>query len=112
MIHPAATTHLTLLQAVLLGILQGVSELFPVSSLGQIIIFKHLLHWHFNTNNKNFLSFVVALHLATALALVIFFWKEWKKVVRAYMGSLKRGKLVYDQDSKFAWLLVAGTIVV
>ncbi len=112
MIHPAATTHLTLLQAVLLGILQGVSELFPVSSLGQIIIFKHLLHWHFNTNNKNFLSFVVALHLATALALVIFFWKEWKKVVRAYLGSLKRGKLVYDQDSKFAWLLVAGTMVV
>lgn len=112
MIHTAATTHLTLFQAIFLGILQGVSELFPVSSLGQIIIFKHLLHWHFNANNKNFLSFVVALHLATAVALVIYFWKEWKKVVRAYLGSLKRGKLVYDQDSKFAWLLVAGTIVV
>ena len=112
MVHVAASTHLTLLQAILLGILQGVSELFPVSSLGQLIIFKHLLHWHFNANNRNFLSFVVALHLATAAALVIYFWKQWRKVVLAYLGSVKRGKLVYDQDSKFAWLLVAGTIIV
>ncbi len=112
MLHTTATTHLTLLQAIFLGILQGVSELFPISSLGHIIIVKHLLHWHFSTNNKNFLSFVVALHLATAAALVIYFWKQWKTVVLAYLGSLKRRKLVYDQDSKFAWLLVAGTIVV
>ncbi len=112
MLHTAATTHLTLFQAIFLGVLQGVSELFPISSLGHIIIVKHLLHWHFNTNNKNFLSFVVALHLATAAALVIYFWKQWKTVVLAYLGSVKRRKLVYDQDSKFAWLLVAGTIVV
>ena len=112
MIHTAATTHLTLFQAIFLGILQGVSELFPISSLGHIIIVKHLLHWHFNANNKNFLSFVVALHLATALALVIYFWAEWKKVLAADLGSIRRGKLVYDQNSKFAWLLVAGTLVV
>ncbi len=112
MLHAAATTHLTLFQAIFLGILQGVSELFPISSLGHIIIVKHLLHWHFSTNNKNFLSFVVALHLATAAALVVYFWKQWKTVVLAYLGSVKRRKLVYDQDSKFAWLLVAGTLIV
>ena len=105
-------THLALWQAILLGILQGVSELFPVSSLGQIIVAKALLHWHFNAHNKHFLSFVVALHLATALALVIYFWKQWKIVLGAYWGSLKRRRFVYDEPSKFAWLLVAGTLVV
>ncbi len=106
------THHLTLVQAVILGLLQGISELFPISSLGHIIIIKHLLHWHFNAQNKDFLSFVVALHLATAAALFIYFWKTWIKVIKAYLGSIKHKKLVYDRDSKFAWLLVAGTIVV
>ncbi|MGC8560087.1 MAG: undecaprenyl-diphosphate phosphatase [Phycisphaerae bacterium] len=106
------THHLTLVQAVVLGLLQGISELFPISSLGHIIIIKHLLHWHFNAQNKDFLSFVVALHLATAAALLIYFWKAWIKVIKAYLGSIKHKKLVYDRESKFAWLLVAGTIVV
>ncbi len=109
---PQPALHLTLLQAVLLGLLQGFSELFPISSLGHIILIKALLHWHFNSQNKNFLSFVVALHLATAAALLLYFWKEWKKVILAYLGSAKRMTFVYDQDSKFAWLLVAGTLVV
>lgn len=107
-----AAQHLTLVQAIALGLLQGISELFPISSLGHIIIIKHLLHWHFNSQNKDFLSFVVALHLATAAALLIYFWKPWIKVVKSYLGSIKHKKFVYDRDSKFAWLLVAGTIVV
>ena len=106
------TQHLSMFQAIFLGALQGVSELFPISSLGHIIVIKALLHWHFNTNNRNFLSFVVALHLATAAALVCYFWKQWWLVIRAYLGSLRRGKFVYDEQSKFAWLLVAGTIIV
>ena len=104
--------HMTIWQAILLGMLQGVSELFPVSSLGHIIVLKAMVHWHFSSHNKNFLSFVVALHLATAAALVLYFWKQWKVVFMAYIGSLRRRKLVYDDASKFAWLLVAGTIVV
>lgn len=104
--------HLTLWQGILLGILQGFSELFPISSLGQIIVLKALLHWHFNAHNKHFLSFVVALHLATAIALVIYFWKDWKIILLAYVGSIKRRRFVYDRASKFAWLLVAGTLVV
>ncbi len=109
---PHGAMHLTLLQAVLLGLLQGFSELFPVSSLGHIILIKAVAHWHFNSNNKNFLSFVVALHLATAAALLIYFWKDWKKIILAYLGSISRRKFVYDQTSKFAWLLVAGTVIV
>ncbi len=104
--------HLHFWQALLLGILQGFSELFPVSSLGHTIIVKAALHWHFSRSNHRFLAFVVALHLATATALVIYFWKEWKVVLLAYLGSLKRRKLIYNDASKFAWLLVAGTIIV
>ena len=110
-LHPLAQ-HLTLGQAVFLGVLQGFSELFPISSLGHIIMIKALLHWHFNTHNRHFLSFIVALHLATATALVIYFWKPWWRVLRAYLGSLRRRQFVYDEASKLAWLLVAGTIIV
>src|SRR5271169_5423173 len=99
-------------QALLLGVIQGVSELFPVSSLAQTILLPALLGWQINQEGSDFLSFVVALHLATAVALLIFFWKDWREVIQAYLGSLKRGKLVYDDKSKFAWLLVAGTVVV
>jgi len=99
-------------QAIALGGLQGVAELFPISSLAQTILIPALLGWNLNQKDSNFLSFVVALHLATALALLIFFWKDWKKVVMAFLGCLTRGKLVYDRESKFAWLLVAGTVIV
>jgi len=99
-------------QAVLLGLLQGVAELFPVSSLAQTILIPALLGWNLDQKDSNFLAFVVALHLATALALVIYFWKDWKKVVMAFLGCVTRGKLVYDRESKFAWMLVAGTVIV
>jgi len=99
------------IQAISLGVLQGISELFPVSSLAQTILIPALIGWHFDRSDTDFLAFVVALHLATAVALLIFFWRDWKVVFEAYIGSAKRGKLVYDQASKFAWLLVAGTII-
>jgi undecaprenyl-diphosphatase len=103
---------MTLTQGLILGALQGISELFPVSSLAQTILLAALLGWDLQFANSDFLSFLVALHLATAIALLIYFWNDWKRVLAAYAGSIKRGKLVYDQASKFAWLLVAGTIIV
>lgn len=104
---------LTLLRALLLGLFQGVAELFPISSLAQIILLPTLLGWWTaDTQPHAFMAFLVALHLATAIALVIYFWKDWKVVLLAYLGSIKRRKLVYDNNSKFAWLLVAGTIIV
>jgi|SRR5580658_2866830 undecaprenyl-diphosphatase len=96
-------------QALLLGLIQGVAELFPVSSLGQTILIVNLFKWE---TGNDFLAFLVALHLATAVALLIYFWADWGVVFRAYAGSLRQRKLVYDGPSKFAWLLVAGTIVV
>ncbi|HTV47015.1 MAG TPA: undecaprenyl-diphosphate phosphatase [Phycisphaerae bacterium] len=103
---------LTVWQAIFLGFLQGFSELFPISSLGHLIIIKGLLHWNFSFSDQHFLPFVVALHLATAIALIIYFWKQWLQVFMAYIGSVQRMKLVYDDDSKLAWLLVAGTLVI
>jgi len=99
-------------QALFLGALQGVSELFPVSSLAQSILLRALLRWDINPEGSDFLTFLVALHLATATALFIYFWKDWRVVVFAFIGSAKRGKMVYDEASKFAWLLIAGTVVV
>jgi undecaprenyl-diphosphatase len=104
---------MTLLQALFLGALQGVSELFPISSLAQTILLPPLLGWDMaQRENPDFLAFVVALHLATAIALVIFFRNDWKNVLHAFVGSAKTGKLIYDDASKLAWLLVAGSIVV
>jgi undecaprenyl-diphosphatase len=99
---------MVLWQALVLGALQGVAELFPVSSLAQTIIIPALLKWHLSTgkDDQDYLAFVVALHLATAVALVLYFWQDWIKVVRGFVGLGKRGEM------KFAWLLVAGTAVV
>jgi undecaprenyl-diphosphatase len=103
---------LLLWQALILGVIQGVGELFPVSSLAQTILLPALLGWNIDEKGGDFLAFVVTLHLATAVALLVYFWKDWKTVLLAYAGSLRRRKLVYDAESKFAWLLVAGTLVV
>ena len=99
-------------QALVLGILQGVSELFPVSSLGHTILVPAILGWNLNETGGDFLAFVVALHLATAMALFIYFWQSWREVLLAFVGSFQRRQLVYDTKSKLAWLLVAGTLLV
>jgi undecaprenyl-diphosphatase len=103
--------NLQMWQALSLGALQGVAELFPVSSLAQTILIPALLGWTIE-RDSDYLAFVVALHLATACALVLYFWKDWLKVLRGFLGFFRHGRLVYDKDSKFAWLLVVGTIFV
>ena len=95
-----------------MGALQGVAELFPISSLAQTMLVPALLKWDFDPKAAQYLPFVVSLHLATALALVLYFWRDWLGVIRGFFGCLTHGKLIYDKESKFAWLLVAGTIVV
>lgn len=104
---------MTFVQAIALAILQGVSELFPVSSLGQTILIPALLHWkNINREDPTFLAFVTVLHLGTAVALLVFYWKTWVRIVRAFIGSVVRGKIGADPDEKIAWLLVVGTIPV
>src|SRR5581483_2456424 len=98
-------------QAVVLGLLQGVSELFPVSSLGHSVILPQLLGWHIHQNDSFFLTFLVATHLATALVLLGFFWHDWVRILRGLGRSIRDREIADDDtDAKLAWLLVIGTI--
>ena len=107
---PAASL-ITYGQAIVLGLLQGVSELFPVSSLGHSVILPSLLGWNIHQNDPYFLAFLVATHLATALVLLGFFWRDWVRIVKGLGRSLRdRGIAPDDTDAKLAWLLIVGTI--
>ena len=95
----------------MLGLLQGVSELFPVSSLGHSVILPKLVGWHIHQNDKFFITFLVATHLATAIVLLLFFWHDWVRIVKGLGRSLRdRGIAPDDADAKLGWLLVVGTI--
>ena len=98
-------------QAALLGLLQGVSELFPVSSLGHSVILPRLVGWHIHQNDKFFITFLVATHLATALVLLLFFGRDWVRIVKGLGRSLRDREIAPDDtDAKLGWLLVVGTI--
>jgi undecaprenyl-diphosphatase len=98
-------------QAVVLGLLQGFSELFPISSLGHSVVAPKLLGWHIRQNDSFFITFLVATHLATAIVLLGFFWRDWVRILRGLGRSLRdRGIAEDDADAKLGWLLVVGTI--
>lgn len=98
-------------QGAILGALQGVSELFPVSSLGHSVILPKLLGWDINQNDDFFITFLVATHLATALVLLGFFWSDWVRIVKGLGRSIRMREIrADDTDAKLAWLLVVGTI--
>jgi len=98
-------------QAIVLGLLQGFSELFPISSLGHSVILPRLLGWNIHQNDSYFITFLVATHLATALVLLGFFWRDWVRIVKGIGRSLRdRGIAENDTDAKLGWLLVIGTI--
>ena len=102
---------ITYAQAIVLGLLQGVTELFPISSLGHTVILPSLLGWNVHQNAPYFLDFLVATHLATALVLLGFFWSDWVRIVKGMGRSLRdRGIDPGDTDAKLGWLLVVGTI--
>jgi len=97
-----------------MGLLQGVTELFPVSSLGHSVLFPSLFGWHNLARAQAapesfFLAFLVALHVGTALALVGVFWKDWVRIVSAFFRSVAKRK-VETSDERLAWLLVIATI--
>lgn len=96
----------------LLAVLQGVSELFPVSSLGHTVLLPALLRWNVDEGSESFLAFVVVLHLGTALALIVFYRNDWIAIIRAFIASVIRGRFTNDPNERTAWLLVAGTIPV
>jgi undecaprenyl-diphosphatase len=98
-------------QAIVLGLLQGVSELFPVSSLGHSVILPSLLGWNIHQNDPFFLTFLVATHFATALVLLGFFWSDWLLILKGLGRSLKERQIrESDPHARLGWLLVVGTI--
>ena len=99
------------LQALVLGLLQGASELFPVSSLGHSVILPRLLGWDIHQNDDYFLTFLIATHLATALVLLGFFWRDWVRILRGLGRSLRDRQIAEgDSDARLGWLLVVATI--
>ena len=110
-------SHLTYLQAMVIGLLQGVSELFPVSSLGHSIIIPALIggDWARNLNmtaaKSPYLSFVVAVHVATALALIVFYRRDWARIISGLLSSI-RNRSFTTSTQRPAWLLIAATIPV
>jgi undecaprenyl-diphosphatase len=110
-------SHLTYLQATLIGLLQGVSELFPVSSLGHSIIIPALIggDWARNLNmaadKSPYLSFLVSVHVATAVALIVFYRRDWARIISGLVSSI-RNRSISTSAQRLGWLLIAATIPV
>jgi undecaprenyl-diphosphatase len=101
-------------QAIIIGLLQGVTELFPISSLGHSVLLPAWLGWDSlvsaqSANESFYLAFVVALHVATALALLVFFWDDWRRIIAGFFRTLRTRKLE-TPDERMAWLLIVATI--
>jgi undecaprenyl-diphosphatase len=100
-------------QSVIFGLTQGIAEPFPISSLGHGVILPRLAGWHIHQNDKFFLTFLVATHLATAIVLLLFFLNDWIRIVKGLWRSLAMREIRADDvDARMGWLLVAGTIPV
>ncbi len=111
-----ATAPLTYLQAIVIGIVQGVTELFPISSLGHSVLLPELLGWDKLVTGQSadesfYLAFLVGLHVATAIALLIFFWRDWVRVIKGFFSSIRK-RHIDTPAERMAWLLVIGTIPV
>ncbi|MBN9623434.1 MAG: undecaprenyl-diphosphatase [Actinobacteria bacterium] len=100
------------LQALILGLTQGIAEPFPVSSLGHGVIIPGLFGWNIHQNDDYFLAFLVATHCATALVLFVYFWSDWKRILSGLWRSIRAGGRVDpdDVDARLGWLLVVGTV--
>ena len=111
------SAHLTYLQAVVTGLVQGVTELFPVSSLGHNVLIPALIggSWATDLNvsakNSPYLAFIVGLHVATALAMILYFWRDWVRIVRGFFSSVRKRKAT-TADERLAWMIILGTIPV
>jgi undecaprenyl-diphosphatase len=105
---------LTYFQAITIGLMQGVTELFPISSLGHSILLPSLFGWHSVVRSQSadesfYLAFLVGLHVATALALLVFYRREWAAIIRGLARSVRRRR-IESADERLAWLLVTATI--
>jgi undecaprenyl-diphosphatase len=110
-------THLTYLEAAVVGLVQGVSELFPISSLGHAVLIPALIGGQWgadldaSASESPYLAFIVGLHVATAIALVVYFWKDWVRIACGFFSSV-RDRRVETADQRLAWMIVLATIPV
>jgi undecaprenyl-diphosphatase len=112
----AASSLITTGQAIVLGVLQGVTELFPISSLGHTVIFPNLFGWHNivawqSQSESPWLAFVVMLHVGSAVGLLIYFWRTWIDIIVAFFATLRKRR-VETSTERLAWLVIIATIPV
>jgi undecaprenyl-diphosphatase len=109
--------HLTFAEATVVGFIQGISELFPISSLGHAVLIPALVGGSWATDmkvsnsNPTYLSFIVGLHVATAIAMIIYFWRDWVRIIRGFFTSL-RDREARTTEQRLAWMIILGTIPV
>ena len=110
-------TGLTYVEAVVVGAFQGVTELFPVSSLGHAVLVPALVggRWaedlSVSAPKSAYLAFIVGLHVATAAALLVFFWRDWLRILTGFATSL-RYRRIQTPAERLAWLIIVGTVPV
>lgn len=101
---------MTIVQAIILGIVQGLTEFLPISSSGHLLLVPWLFNWHFLLENPDLnKTFDVALHLGTFVAVVLYFWREIGRLIRAWVRSISRRSLG-EPEARLAWLLIVSTI--
>src|SRR5579863_8717331 len=94
-------------QAIVLAVVQGVTELFPISSLGHAVILPALLGWKVDENAEGFLPFLAVMHLGTAIALLGYFWRDWV----SFATSVLRFRDPHGEvDRRLFWRVVVATI--
>ncbi len=110
--------HMSYLQAIVIGFVQGIGELFPISSLGHTVLIPSWLGGSWatlvsqeSTSESPYLAFVVGLHLATALVLVGFYLREWVRLVSGFARTLLARRIASDEE-RLAWLIVIATVPV
>jgi undecaprenyl-diphosphatase len=112
-----AVTTLTYPEALVIGAVQGVTELFPVSSLGHSVLIPALVggRWardlNVSTPESPYLAFIVGLHVATAIALMAYFWRDWVRIIGGFITSVRYRRLE-TPDERLAWLIIVATIPV
>ena len=108
--------NLNIWQIIFLAVLQGVTELFPISSLGHSVIIPGLLGWGNLINDTScggqscFLPIIVALHLGTSIALVTYFWRDWLQIFLTIMKNIKEGEVHTGTEEWVSWLIIIGII--
>jgi undecaprenyl-diphosphatase len=103
---------LSIIQALVMGLTQGLTEFIPVSSSGHLILVPWLFGWEDKVRDAFLTSieFTVILHMGTLLALLAYFWREWLKLIPAGLAAIRDRSFKGDPDRKMAWLLVVATI--